>query len=146
MKSNANIMVTSKVLDPKYSSKGTSKLVDEKSEPPFVCLALMSFTPKNRLKKRKYMFDLTLCDDIFDSLLEHNFLKIFLSQRHTITWETWKSECIANDNSFDHSTKNCNTFCLIVQSTIDKGRLSFADAHEDDKLASIGHDDEILSN
>jgi hypothetical protein len=24
--------------------------------------------------------------------------------------------------------------------------LSFADAHEDDKLASIGHDDEILSN
>jgi hypothetical protein len=72
---NANVAVTSKVSGPKDSSKGMAEWIDQKSE-PFVCIALKLFTPKNRLKKLKYTFDLMLCDDILDILLEDTVIKI----------------------------------------------------------------------
>ena len=43
-------------------------------------------------------------------------------------------------NSFKHSIKDCNMFRQIVQSAIDKGRLSFAETHVNDQLNLIGLD------
>jgi hypothetical protein len=58
------------------AKKGIAEWVDEKSE-PFVCLALKPSPQKYRLEKIKYKFDLTLCDNLFDILLENNFIKLF---------------------------------------------------------------------
>jgi hypothetical protein len=52
--------------------KGIDEWVDEKSE-PFVCLASKPSPQKHQLEKIKYTFDLTLCDNLFDILLENNF-------------------------------------------------------------------------
>jgi hypothetical protein len=73
--SGGNVVITSKVSDPNDPSKCMVEWIDQESE-PFDCISLKSFTPKNRLKKIKYTFDLTLCDDIFDILLGHNIIKL----------------------------------------------------------------------
>jgi hypothetical protein len=79
MKSNliadANVVITSKVSGPKKPSKSMSEWIGHKSK-PFVCSALKTFIPKNWLKKIKYTFDLTLCDDIFEVLLKHTVIKL----------------------------------------------------------------------
>jgi hypothetical protein len=139
---DANVVITSKVSDP---SKGMVEWIDQESK-PFDCISLKSFTPKNQLKKIKYTFDLTLCDDIFDILLGHNIIKLSghkvipslqdLEGRVYCKWH----------NSFDHSTSNCNAFCLVIQSVIVKGQLRFAYIHKYDLLSPIDHDDKILSN
>jgi hypothetical protein len=56
--------------------KGIAEWVDDKYE-PFVCLALKPSPQKHHLEKIKYTFDLTLCDDLFDTLLEKDFIKPF---------------------------------------------------------------------
>jgi hypothetical protein len=58
------------------AKKGIVQWVDEKSE-LFVCLDLKPCPQKHRLEKIKYTFDLTLCDNLFDILLENNFIKLF---------------------------------------------------------------------
>jgi hypothetical protein len=40
-------------------------------------LALKPSPQKHRLEKIMYTFDLTLCDNLFDILLEKNFIKLF---------------------------------------------------------------------
>ena len=49
-------------------------------------------------------------------------------------------------NSFDHSTQNCNMFRQIIQSAINSGQLKFAHALENDQLESIGLGDKRLQN
>jgi hypothetical protein len=117
---DANVVITSKVSDPKDPSKGMVEWIDQESE-PFDCISLKPFTPKNRLKKIKYTFDLTLCDDIFDILLWYNIIKLSghkvipslqdLEGRVYCKWH----------NSFDHSISNCNAFHLVIQLALDKG-------------------------
>ena len=66
-------MISSKVSDVRSTRKGIAEW-DEKSE-PFVCSALKPSPQKHWLEKIKYTFDLTLCDELFDILLEKNFIK-----------------------------------------------------------------------
>jgi hypothetical protein len=72
---DANVDITSKVSGPKNPSIDMVKWIDWKSE-PFACIALKPFIPKNQLKKIKFTFDLTLCDDIFVVLLKHNVINL----------------------------------------------------------------------
>jgi hypothetical protein len=113
---------------------------------PFVCSALMSFIPKNQLKKIKYTFDLALCDDIFEALLKHTIIKHpghkVIPSPHNLEGRVY---CKWH-NSVDHSTNSCNAFHLVIQSAINKGRLGFAYLCKDDQLTSIDRDDKILSN
>jgi hypothetical protein len=119
--------------------------IGQKSE-PFVCSALKPLIPKNQLKKIKYTFDLMLCDDIFEVLLKHIFIKLpshkVIPMPHDLEGQVY---CKWH-NSFDHSTSSCNAFHLVIQSATDKGRLRFAYLCKDDQLTSIDHDDNILSN
>ena len=75
VKSDDDIVISSKLSDVRSTRKGIAEW-DEKSE-PFVCSALKPSPQKLRLEKIKYTFDLTLCDDLFDILLEKNFIKPF---------------------------------------------------------------------
>jgi hypothetical protein len=64
--------------------------IGQKSK-PFVCSTLKPFIPKNRLKKIKYTFDLTLCDNIFEVLLKYIVIKlpghkVILSPRDLEGW------------------------------------------------------------
>ena len=68
---DANIMVNSKTSD---KIKCLAEWIDEKSK-PFVCLALKPSPQKNRPKKMKYTFNMTLCDHIFDILLENQYIE-----------------------------------------------------------------------
>jgi hypothetical protein len=76
VKSDAHIVTNFKASGMRSAKKGIAEWVDEKSE-PFVCLALKPSPQKHRLEKIKYKFDLTLCDNLFDILLENNFIKLF---------------------------------------------------------------------
>ena len=69
-------MINSKASGVRSAKKGIAEWVDEKSE-PFVCLALKPSPQKQKLEKIKYTFNLTLCDDLFDILLDNNFIKLF---------------------------------------------------------------------
>jgi hypothetical protein len=87
--------------------------IGQKSE-PFVRSALKLFIPKNWLKKIRYTFDLTLCDDIFEVLLKHTIIKLpghkFIPSPHDLEGRVY---CKWH-NSFDHSTSSCNVFCLVI--------------------------------
>jgi hypothetical protein len=117
---DANVDITSKVSGPKDPSKDMAEWIDQKFE-PFACIALKSFIPKNRLKKIKYTFDLTLCDDIFEVLLKHTVIKLpshkVIPSPHDLEGRVYYEW----HNSFDHSTSSCNAFRLVIQSVIDKG-------------------------
>jgi hypothetical protein len=76
VKSDANTVINSKASGMRSAKKGIAEWVDEKSE-SFACLALKPSPQKHRLEKTKYTFDLTLCDNLFDILLENNFIKLF---------------------------------------------------------------------
>jgi hypothetical protein len=73
VKADASLVVNSTVSGMKSTKKGIAKWI-EKSE-PFVCFALKPSPQKHRLEKMKYTFDLTLCNCLFDILLENNFIK-----------------------------------------------------------------------
>jgi hypothetical protein len=75
VKSDTNIIINSKVSGMRSAKKGIVEWVDEKSK-PFVCLALKPSLQKHWLEKIKYTFDFTLCDNLFDILLENNFIRI----------------------------------------------------------------------
>jgi hypothetical protein len=142
---DANVDITSKVSSPKDSSKDMAEWIDHKSE-PFVCSSLKPFIPKNRLKKIKYTFDLTLCDNIFEVLLKHTVIKLPSHKIMSSPLDLEGRVYCKWHNSFDHSTSSCNAFHLVIQSAIDKGRLRSAYLCKDDQLTSIDHGDKILSN
>ena len=76
MKSDNNIVTNSKASDMRSTRKGIAEWIDDKSE-PFICSALKPSPQKHQLEKIKYTFDLILCDELFDILLEQNFIKSF---------------------------------------------------------------------
>ena len=58
MKSDDDIVTSSKTSDVRSARKGIAEWIDEKSG-PFVCLALKPSPQKHQLEKIKYTFDLT---------------------------------------------------------------------------------------
>jgi hypothetical protein len=121
------------------AKKGIAEWVDEKSE-PLVCLALKPSPQKHRLEKIKYTFDLTLCDNLFDILLENNFIKLFDHKVSPSPLELEDQKYCKWHNSFNHNTSDCNIFCQFIQSAIDTGRLRFAQTREHDQLSTISFD------
>jgi hypothetical protein len=136
---------SSKLKLPISNCKGVAQWIDNKSD-PFVCLALKPTPQKNRLKKSKYTFDFTFCDHVFDILLKNNFIRIIdhnvlpsIQNLEELTYCKWH-------NSSDHNTCDCNMFCRVIQSAIDKGRLKFSKAQQMDQLDSIGLDGKQVLN
>jgi hypothetical protein len=79
-------------------------------------------------------------------LLKNNFIRIidhnalaFIQNLEELTYYNCH-------NSSDHNTSNCNIFCRVIQSAIDKGRLRFSEAQQMDQLDSIGLDGKQVSN
>ena len=86
--------------------KGIAKWINEKSE-PFICLALKPSPQKRRLEKIKYTFDLTLCDELFDILLERNFIKPFDHKVLLSSLDVKEQDYCKLHNSFDHRIAIC---------------------------------------
>jgi hypothetical protein len=130
---------------PNSSCKGVAEWIDVKSD-PFVCLVLKSTPQKNRLKKSKYTFFFTFCDNIFDILLKNNFIRIIdhnylpsIQNLEELIYCKWH-------NSFDYNTSTCNMFHQVIQSAIDKGRLRFYEAQQMNQLDSISLDGKQVSD
>jgi hypothetical protein len=141
----ANSASLSKLKLPQSNNKGVAKWIDVKSD-PFICLALKLTPQKNRLKKSKYIFDFIFCDHIFDILLKNNFIRIIdhnalpsNQNLEELTYCKWH-------NSSGHNTSNCNVFCQVIQSAIDKGRLRLFGAQHMDQLDSISLDGKQVLN
>ena len=122
MKSDDNVVISSKASDMRSTRKGIAEWINEKSE-PFVCSALKPSPQRHRLEKIKYTFDLTLCDELFDILLEQNFIKPFDHKVLMSSLDAKEQDYCKLHNSFNRSTQNCNMFHQIIQSAINSGRL-----------------------
>jgi hypothetical protein len=125
LKSDANTVINFKASGMRSAKKGIADWVDEKSE-PFVCLALKPSPQKHRLDKINYTFDLTFCDDLFDILLENNFIKLFDHKVSPSPLELEDKKYCKWHNSFSHNTSDCNIFRQFIKSAIDTGLLRFA--------------------
>ncbi len=122
---DAKIVDTSKSLDKGNISNCVAEWVDSKSE-SFVCLALKPSPQKCQLKEKKYTFDWTMCDHIFDALLKNDYIRLF-DHYAMPSFPDLKEQIYCEwHNSFDHCTSDCNIFCQRIQSTINEGRLQFA--------------------
>jgi hypothetical protein len=139
VKSDAHIVTNFKASGKRSAKKGIAEWVDEKSE-PLVCLALKPSPQKHRLEKIKYTFDLTLCDNLFDILLENNFIKFFDHKVSPSPLELEDKKYCKWHNSFSHNTSHCNIFRQFIQSAINTGRLKFCQIQEDNQLSAIGFD------
>jgi hypothetical protein len=71
-----------------------------KSE-PFICLALKPSPQKHRLEKIKCTFDLALCNELFDILL--NFIKLFDHKVIPSPLELKEKKYCKCHNSFDRT-------------------------------------------
>jgi hypothetical protein len=111
-------VINSKASGLRSAKKGIAEWVDEKSE-LFICLALKPSPKKHRLEKIKYTIDLTLCDNLFDILLENNFIKLFDHKVSPSPPELEDRKYCKWHNSFNHNTSDCNIFCQFIQSAID---------------------------
>ena len=74
---------------------------------------------------RKYSFDLTNADNIFDHLLAVNFLKLPKWVKIPSLEELRGKVNYKWHNSWSHSTKNCIIFRDRIQEHIQKGSLKF---------------------
>src|SRR6185369_6469351 len=137
VKSDDDIVISSKALDTRSTKKGIAEWINDKSK-PFVSSALKPSPQKRLLEKIKYTFDLTLCDGLFDILLEKNFIKLFGHKVLLSSLDAKERDYCKLHNSFNHSIQNCNMFRQIIQSAINSGRLKFAHEQENDQLKSIG--------
>jgi hypothetical protein len=123
---DASTMVNFKTSD---KIKYIAEWIDEKSK-PLICLTLKPSPQKNRLKKMKYTFDMTLCDHIFDILLENQYIRITVHQVIPSAKCLEERVYCKRHKSFDHSTNACNIFCQKMQSAIDKGQLKFPSSQD----------------
>ena len=87
-----------------------------------------------------------MCCELFDILQEKNFIKSLDHKVLIPSLDAKEQEYCKLQNSFDHSTQNCNMFRQIIQSAINSGQLKFAHALENDQLESIGLGDKRLQN
>ena len=109
---------------------------DSKSE-PFVCLPPKPFSHQDRLKNKKFTFNSSMCDQIFNLLLTNNYIRIL--DRHVEPSIQGRMYCKFHD-SFKHNFEDCNMFRQIVKSAIDKGWLKFVETPKDDQSIPIGPD------
>ena len=79
-------------------------------------------------------------------MLKNNFIRIIdhnalpsIQNLEELTYCKWH-------NSSDNNTSDCNVFCRVIQSAIDKGRLRFSKAQHIDQLDSIGLDGKQVLN
>jgi len=84
---------------------------------------------------------LTLCDDLFNVLIEKNFIKSLDHKVMMPSLDAKEQYYCKLHNSFDHSTQNCNMFRQIIKSAVNSGRLKFTPAQETGQLKSIGLND-----
>ena len=90
---------------------------DSKSE-PFICLSPKPFKQQDRLGNKKYTFNSSMCDQIFDLLLKNNYITIL---DHPVKPSIQgRMYCRLHDSS-KHNFEDCNMFRQIVISSIDKG-------------------------
>jgi hypothetical protein len=94
---------------------------------PFICSSLKPDF-KSRQHEIHYTFDVAKCDSIFDNLLQEKQIK--LPNGHIIpSPEQLKNHAYCKwHNSYSDATNNWNVFCQQVQSTINEGRLKFAES------------------
>ena len=78
-----------------------------------------------------------MCDQIFDLLLRNNYIRIL--DRNVEPSIHGRMYCKLHD-SFKHNFEDCNMFCQIVKSAIEKGRLKFVETPRDDQSILIGRD------
>ena len=117
MESDDDVVISSKASDRRSTRKGIAEWINEESE-QFICSALKPSPQKHRLEKIKYTFDLTLCDDLFDILLEKNFIKPLDHKVLMSSLDAKELEYCKLHNLFGHGTQNCNIFCQIIQSAL----------------------------
>jgi hypothetical protein len=65
----------SKISAKEHKRKCVAEWVDIKST-PFVCSALKSSPQKNWLRKKRYTFDMSKCDQSFDILLQEDHIRL----------------------------------------------------------------------
>ncbi|GMP42059.1 hypothetical protein CsSME_00011926 [Camellia sinensis var. sinensis] len=113
--------------DPNYEID-TAEIVGKE---PVICEALIhkDTTIDQQFKKkdfhRKYSFDLTKADDIFDHWLAANFLKLPKGVK-LLSPDELKGKIYCKwHNSWSHSTKNCIVFRDRIQEQIRKRSLKF---------------------
>ena len=74
-KSDANIISYPKTPEIEWKTQCISEWEDSKSE-PFICLSSKPFTQQDRLESKKFTFNSSMCDQIFDLLLKNNYIRI----------------------------------------------------------------------
>jgi hypothetical protein len=105
-------------------SRCVAEWVDANSA-SFVCLALNLVVQNNRQNKIRCTFDISNCDEIFDILVLEKRIRILGD--HVISSSKKLGKCAYwkwND-SFSHSTCDCNIFRWQLQLAIDEGWLNF---------------------
>ena len=74
-KTDASIVSYLRTLENECEREFIAEWEDAKSE-PFVCLTPKPFSQKDRLENKRYTFDSSMCDQIFDLLLKNNYIRI----------------------------------------------------------------------
>jgi hypothetical protein len=100
--------------------------VQESESKPFACSALTP-TPVKK-KERKYTFDVSKCDRIFDMLLQERLIRVREGLVIPLPEELAGRDYCKWHNSFSHATNGCNVFRRQVQSAISDGRLTFIES------------------
>jgi hypothetical protein len=125
VKSDANIVTNFKASGMRSAKKGIDQWVNEKSE-SFVHLALKPSPQKHGSEKIKYTFDFAVCDNLFDILLENNFIKIVDHKVSLSPLELGVQKYCKWYNSLNHNTSDCYIFRQFIQLVINTGRLRFS--------------------
>ena len=105
-KSDANIISYPKTPEIEWKIKCIAEWGDSKSE-PFVCLSPKSFTQQDRLENKKYSFNSSMCDQIFNLLLTNNYIRIL--DRHVEPSIQGRMYCKLHD-SFKHNFEDSTCF------------------------------------
>jgi hypothetical protein len=105
-----------------------AKWVDTRKGKPVACSFLNPGPGKKQVMH--FTFDVTKCDKLFDVLLQNNVIRLTgchvippadqLAQKKYYKW----------NNSFSHTTNECNYFCRQIQSTLYDGRLTLGVTHQ----------------
>jgi hypothetical protein len=116
-KTDASIMSYPMTSEKECKRKFIAEWRDAKSE-PFMCLVSKPFSQQDRLENKKYTFNSSICNLIFDLLLKNNYIRIL--DHHVKPSIQGRMYCKLHDSS-KHNFEDCNMFCQIVKSAIDKG-------------------------
>ena len=104
---------------------------------PFICLTPKSFSQQDRLENKKFTFNSSMCDQIFDLLLKNNYITIL---DHQVKPSIQGRMYCKLHHSSKHNFEDCNMFRQIVKPAIEKERLKFVETRRDDQSIPIGPD------